>query len=153
MNSTHYTWWNQKWNIRTWHRLRTHNEVILVQCTVVSAVSHSRFFIILPLCLQKAKRLDIHIPNMYIWDWSQTTDTEWRHKSKISEKLGQCGRKNMLRPYRKIWDWIFVHAVKAIFSLGVPSPCYAMLEWKTNYIYLVQIMRTTNFMKHEILFV
>ena len=28
----------------------------------------------------------------------------WRHKSKISEKLGQCGRQNMLRPYLTIWD-------------------------------------------------
>ena len=26
-------------------------------------------------------------------------------KSKISEKLGRCGRQNMLRPYLKIWDW------------------------------------------------
>ena len=30
---------------------------------------------------------------------SQTTYTQWRHKSKISEKLGRCGRKNMLWPY------------------------------------------------------
>ena len=49
-------------------------------------------------------------------------DTQWRHNSKISEKLG---RQNMLRPYLKIWDWdwIFGRAVKAIFSLGVRSPC------------------------------
>ena len=54
---------------------------------------------------------------------SQTTDTQWRHKSKISEKLGRCGRQNMLRPYLKIWDWdwIFGRAVKAISSLGVRS--------------------------------
>ena len=31
----------------------------------------------------------------------RTMDTQWRHKSKISEKLGQCGRQNMLRPYQK----------------------------------------------------
>ena len=55
---------------------------------------------------------------------SRTTDTQWRHKSKISEKLGRCGRQNMLRPYLKIWDWdwIFGRAVKAISSLGVRSP-------------------------------
>ena len=27
-----------------------------------------------------------------------TTDTQWRHKSKISKILGQCGRQNMLWP-------------------------------------------------------
>ena len=38
--------------------------------------------------------------------------------------LGWCGRQNMLRSYLKIleWEWIFGHAVKAIFSLGVRSP-------------------------------
>ena len=53
---------------------------------------------------------------------TQTTDTQRRHKSKISEKLGQCGRQNMLRPYLKIWgwDWIFGREVKAISSL---RPC------------------------------
>ena len=56
---------------------------------------------------------------------TRTTDTQWRHKSKISEKLGRCGRQNMLPPYLKIWDWdwIFGRAVKAISSLGVRSPC------------------------------
>ena len=56
---------------------------------------------------------------------ARTTDTQWRHKSKISEKLGQCGRQNMLRLYLKIWEWewIFGHAEKAISSLGVRSPC------------------------------
>ena len=55
---------------------------------------------------------------------SRTTDTQWRHKCKISENLGRCGRQNMLRPYIKIWDWdwIFGSAVKAISSLGVRSP-------------------------------
>ena len=54
---------------------------------------------------------------------SRTTDTQWRQKSKIFEKLGQCGRQNMLRPYLKIWEWewIFGCAVKAISSLGVRS--------------------------------
>ena len=52
-------------------------------------------------------------------------DTQWRHKSKISEKLGRCSRENMLRPYLKIWEWewIFGRAVKAISSPGVRSPC------------------------------
>ena len=52
-------------------------------------------------------------------------DAQWRHKSKISEKLGRCGRQNMLPPYLKIWEWewIFGRAVKAISSLGVRSPC------------------------------
>jgi hypothetical protein len=52
--------------------------------------------------------------------------TQWRHKSKISEKLGRCGRQNILQPYLKIWDWdwIFGHAVKAISSLGVRSPWF-----------------------------
>ena len=54
----------------------------------------------------------------------RTTDTQWRHKLKISEKLGRCGRQNMLPPYLKIWDWdwIFGRAVKVISSLGVSSP-------------------------------
>ena len=56
--------------------------------------------------------------------WSQTTDTQWRHTSKKSENLGQCGRQKILRAYLKIWDWdlIFGRAVKAISSLGVRSP-------------------------------
>ena len=29
------------------------------------------------------------------------TPNKWRHKSEISEKLGRCGRQNMLRPYLK----------------------------------------------------
>ena len=35
---------------------------------------------------------------------SQTTDTQWWHKSKISENLGRCGRQNMLCLYLKIWE-------------------------------------------------
>ena len=56
---------------------------------------------------------------------ARTTDTQWRHKSKISEKLGRCGRQNMLPPYLKIWEWewIFGRAVKDVSSLGVRSPC------------------------------
>ena len=55
---------------------------------------------------------------------SRTTETQWRHKSKISENLGRCGRQNMLWPYLKIWYWdlIFGQAVKAISSPGVRSP-------------------------------
>ena len=62
--------------------------------------------------------------NWYLTSW--TTDTQWRHKSKKSEILGRCGWQNMLRPYLKIWDWDFIcgHAVKAISSPGVRSPCY-----------------------------
>ena len=43
---------------------------------------------------------------------------------KSSQKLGQCGRQNMLQPYLKIWDQdlILGRAVKAISSLGVGSP-------------------------------
>ena len=63
-----------------------------------------------------------HTPCAY----PRTTDTQWRHKSKISEKLGRCGRWNMFRPYLKIWDWDWIcgRAVKAISSLGVRSLCY-----------------------------
>ena len=32
------------------------------------------------------------------------TPNEGIHKTTISEKLGRCGRQNMLRPYLKIWD-------------------------------------------------
>jgi hypothetical protein len=62
----------------------------------------------------------------------RTTDTQWRHKSKISEKLGRSGRQNMLRPYLKIWEWewIFGRAVKAFSSLGVRSP------WSQQWIYV-----------------
>ena len=58
---------------------------------------------------------------------ARTTDTQWSHKSKISEKLGRCGRQNMIWPYLKIWDWdlIFGCAVKAISSLGVRSPWFS----------------------------
>ena len=55
---------------------------------------------------------------------TRTTDTQWRHKSKISEKLGQFGRQNMLWLYLNIWDWdwIFGRAGNTISSLGVRSP-------------------------------
>ena len=33
------------------------------------------------------------------WSETRTTDTHWRHKSKISKKLGRCSRQNMLWPY------------------------------------------------------
>ena len=58
-------------------------------------------------------------------NYLESMDTQWRHKSKKSENLGQCGRQNMLRPYLQIWDWelIFSCAVKVISSLGIPSPC------------------------------
>ena len=55
----------------------------------------------------------------------RATDTQWRHKSKISEKLGRCGRQNMLPPYLKIWDWIFGRAVKAVSPLDVRRPWFS----------------------------
>ena len=66
---------------------------------------------------------------------TRTTDTQWRHKSKKSEILGQYGRQNMLQPCLKICDWdlIFGHAVKAISSPGVRSPlCYIIQMQATN---------------------
>ena len=47
----------------------------------------------------------------------RTTDNQWRHKSKISEKLGQCGRQNMLRPYLKIWEWEWIFVQRRPFPL------------------------------------
>ena len=40
----------------------------------------------------------------------------------------------MLQPYQKILDWdlIFGHAVKAISSLGVRSPCILSLYWDSR---------------------
>ena len=67
-----------------------------------------------------------------VWIWwrsgyseLRTADTQWRHKSKKSEKMGRCGRQNMLWLYLKIWEWewIFGSAMQAISSLGVRSPC------------------------------
>ena len=67
--------------------------------------------------------------------YTRTTDTQWRHKSKISEKLCRSGRQNMLRPYLKIWEWewIFGRAVKVVSCLGVRSPC--LDEWLKGYSY------------------
>ena len=79
--------------------------------------------------------------DMGLYKGSRTTDTQWRHKSKISEKSGRCGRQNMLPPYLKIWDWdwIFGCAVKAISSLGVRSPwknwCKSGSEYSLRIIY------------------
>ena len=49
------------------------------------------------------------------WWQTRTTDTQRRHKSKISEKLDWCSRQNMIWPYQKIWDWGWISgcAVKA----------------------------------------
>ena len=73
---------------------------------------------------------------------SRTTDTQWRHKSKISEKLGRCGRQNMLSPYLKIWEWewIFGCAVKAISSLGVRSPCLALSGAQCAFTTLISLI-------------
>ena len=55
------------------------------------------------------------------------------------EKLGRCGRQNMLWPYQKIWDWdwIFGRAVKSISSLGVRSP-WSHLRIHSIYLYYVK---------------
>ena len=55
------------------------------------------------------------------WYETQTTDIQWRHKSKISEELGLCGKQNMLWPYLKIWEWewVFGRSMKDISTLGV----------------------------------
>ena len=39
---------------------------------------------------------------------ARTTDTQWRHKSKKSENLDQCGRQNILWLYLKIWEWEWI---------------------------------------------
>ena len=75
----------------------------------------------------------------FVFSYPRTTDTQWRHKSKISEKLGRSGRQNMLQPYLRIWkwEWIFGRAVKAISSLGIRSPwfsTYIALNYKKNMI-------------------
>ena len=83
-------------------------------------------------------------PYLKIWEWifgravkaisSLGVRSPW-HKSKISEKLGQSGRQNMLRPYLKIWEWecIFGRAVKAFSSLGVRSPCLHVCPPKMDF--------------------
>ena len=65
----------------------------------------------------------------------RTTDTQWRHKSKISENLGRCSRQNMLQPYLKIWDLelIFGCVVKAISSLGVHGPWFG--QYMANFYF------------------
>ena len=89
------------------------------------------------------------------WSWkdngvtSRTTDTQWRHKSKISEKMGRCGRQNMLPRYLKIWEWawIFGRAVKAIASLGVRSP------WlKSCLFFRAEVDLTQNLFYEKVLF-
>ena len=67
---------------------------------------------------------------------TRTTDTQWRHKSKKLKNLDQCGRKNMLWLYLKIWewDWIFGLAVKTISPPGVRSPCLAICKLNSGEI-------------------
>ena len=74
--------------------------------------------------------LNISIIAFQLYVGKHSTDNHWRHKSKISEKLGRCGRQNMLQLYLKIWecDWILGRAVKAISSLGVRSPWSQQLQ-------------------------
>ena len=49
--------------------------------------------------------------------------------------MGRFGRKNMLRPYLKIWDWdlIFGREVKSISWLGVRSPWVVWLGCPLQY--------------------
>ena len=97
----------------------------------------------------------LSLDKLYLYSWTKvqfcsraassdapTTDTQWRHKLKKSENLGQCGRQNMLRPCQNIWEWelIFGLAVKAIFLPGVRSPCcyswlYYELFWMCLFVY------------------
>ena len=64
----------------------------------------------------------------------------WYTISKISEKLGRCGRQNMLWPYLNIWDWewIFGRTVKVISSLGLCSPW--LVSNQTKFIKLLVIL-------------
>ena len=72
----------------------------------------------------------------------RTTDTQWRHKSKIPEKLGRCGRQNMLRPYLKIWEWEWILAVQwRLFPLWASvvlgsTRCFSKVEIKLILIIL-----------------
>ena len=59
-------------------------------------------------------------------------------------KLGRCGRQNMLRPYLKLWDWIFGRAVKAISSLGVRSPWTTAIMSEKNSTFLLFTKRGKN---------
>ena len=81
--------------------------------------------------------------------------------AKISEKLGQWGRQNMLRPYLKIWDWdwIFGHVVKTISSLGIHSPCQGGSElrcvkskwsWNHQRLQLQVLMRLQKCFDHSV---
>ena len=45
---------------------------------------------------------DSQCTSFFLWHSSPATDTQRRHKSKISEKLGRCGKQTMLWPYLKI---------------------------------------------------
>ena len=69
--------------------------------------------------LSPLRFLTFRRPCMYIWSLlyvfygivARTTNTQWRHKPKISEKFRRCGRLNMLWPYLKIWIEIELSAV------------------------------------------
>ena len=70
----------------------------------------------------------------FVFSYPRTTDTQWRHKSKIYVKLGRCGKQNMLWLYLKIWEWEWIcgRAVKAISSLGIRSPYSYPLDLVAN---------------------
>ena len=103
------------------------NEIIKLKCIFFLKIINLKKLIWVSLLKdhQLEKKL-VWVPHLEMYQLqSRTTDTQWRQKSKISEKLGWCGRQNMLRSYLKTWEWelIFGSVVKAIFSLVVRSPC------------------------------
>ena len=81
----------------------------------------------------------------------RTTNTQWKHKSKISEKLGWCGRQNMLRPYLKTWEWewIFGRAVKAISALDVRSPWWKPIQMSKAYFLLGKPLKSGLVFMHK----
>ena len=96
---------------------------ILIGCMNLDEIENPRISV---LCIERlTKKTDRSMLHFICWWLAPTTDTQWRHKSKKSENLGQCGRKNMLWPYLKICEWelIFGHAVKLISSPVIRSPC------------------------------
>ena len=79
--------------------------------TTFSMISFSTVFLTLEVDINYIHLLSF-LPFLYLLFFNQkipqATDTQWRHKSKISEKLGRCGRHNLLRPYLKIWEWEWI---------------------------------------------
>ena len=68
----------------------------------------------------------------------RTTDTQWRHKSKIPEKLGRCGRQNMLRLNLKIAGFLSQHSIQKLCDnvLKAFKSKYGTWKWLL-YVYRV----------------